>query len=209
MNMLELRTQKGLSRVGNLSIPTGERFGWVSISKPRATAFQSGSLVGYVVMFTDSASVAGDWGQLEDEASRSVDPEEFTRIRRWDVTPFLHSDLQSDTCDEEEGSTGEISAFLDTVYDLSARGKEDYAIDVIFEFMNNLLVEGQFEACDRILSEVAIARIPPVLMVSFLTITAAAKPKLKNRHRFFSIIRRLVARQRGEKAAQRLLDGLE
>lgn len=104
---------------------------------------------------------------------------------------------------------GEISAFLDTVYDLSAQEKTDCAIDVIFNYMNNLLVEGKFEFCDRILSEVALTRIPPVLMISFLTITAAAKPKLKNRHRFFSIVQRLIVQERGEKGAQRLLNGLE
>ena len=75
--------------------------------------------------------------------------------------------------------------------------------------MNNLLIDEQFDACDLILAEVALARIPPVLMVSFLTISAAAKSKLRNRDTFFKIVRRMVAKQRGEKAADRLLDGLD
>jgi hypothetical protein len=127
----------------------------------------------------------------------------------WEYRPFFDSDFQRDICDADESATSEISAFLDTVYDFAKREKEDDAIDVIFQYMNNLLVEGQFNACDRILGEVDIARIPPVLMVSFLTITAAAKTKLKNRERFLNVVRRVVARERGEKAAGRLLDGLD
>ena len=110
---------------------------------------------------------------------------------------------------ENEESSSELRVFFDTVYDLAKRGKEDYAIDVIFECFDKLLIDEQFDVCDLILAEVALARIPPVLMVSFLTITAAAKSKLQNRDKFFKDVRQLVAKQRGEKAADRLLDGLE
>ena len=205
-NVLELRAQKGLAGVERLLDVGGQRFGWPVARKPRGSSFPSGSYVACVIMYADSASVAGVWGELEDEKSRSDDS---GRRRMWEFTPFVHSDLQSDVCDEEEGSTSEITVFLAAVYDLARRDEGDSAIDVIFQYMNSLLVEGRFEDCDRILGEVEIARIPTVLMVSFLTITAAAKTNLKNRGGFFKDVRRVVARERGEKTAQRLLDGLD
>lgn len=209
MNVLETRGKKELPGAGRLFDAAGQRFEWAVAQKPRGSSLQSGAYVAYVIICTDSASVGGQWGKPEDKKSYSVDPEEFRRTRMWEYAPFFGSDLQADICNEDEGSTSEISAFLDTVYDFAKRDKEDHAIDVILEYMNNLLVEGQFEACDRILGEVDIARIPPVLMVSFLTITAAAKTRLKNRNTFLKVVRRVVARERGEKAAERLLDGLD
>jgi hypothetical protein len=106
-------------------------------------------------------------------------------------------------------ATRRVSAFLDSVYDYSKRGKEDYAMDVIFEYMNSLFVERNFEACDLILREINIARIPVVLMVSFLTITAADRAELNNRKFFYQSVKRLVEKERGEIATQRLLEGLD
>ena len=102
-----------------------------------------------------------------------------------------------------------ILDLLTTIYGLDQQRDEDHAIDVIFERMNSLLVEGRFNVCDRILAEVDLAKIPPVLMVSLLTITAAARTKLKHRAQFFSHVQAALARQRGAKAANRLLAGLE
>ena len=99
--------------------------------------------------------------------------------------------------------------FLNKVYDFIERDWKDDAIDVIFQHMNYLLFAGEFDACDWILVEVDISRISPVLMVSFLTITAAAKTKLDNRDRFFRAVKRAVTADRGEEATERLLKGLE
>lgn len=100
------------------------------------------------------------------------------------------------------------SVLLSTVYDLYKCGREDYAIDVIFRHMDNLFVERNFEACDLILHKVNIKRISVVLMISFLTITAAYKADLKSRKLFYRCVKRLIIKERGEVVARRLLDGL-
>ena len=208
MNLLGLPAQKKRPR-GGLLERSGNRLRWpvAQVSHHRDTP--ANSYVAYIIVCTDTAAVAVFSDELGDNQSRSLDPNYFIHGFEAELTPFLQLDIEGDSFDEDQGSTSEISAFLDTVYDFSKRRKEDHAIDVIFEYINNLLVEGHFETCDRILGEVDIARIPTVLMVSFLTITAAAKAKLKNRRRFYKLVERVVARERGAKATQRLLDGLD
>ncbi len=126
-----------------------------------------------------------------------------------DDEPWLDVEVDRQGEGDDQDAASEFSVFFDEVCGLAGRGEEDRAIDVIFEHVNSLLIEGRFEACDRILAEVEIARIPPVLMISFLTITAAAKPQLHNRDSFFRNVAGVIARERGARAAERLLDGLE
>lgn len=207
INLLDVQTQK--KRGGGLLERNGNQLRWPVSRVSHHGDSPSNSYVAYVVVCTDTAAVAVFHGGPGDVQCRSLDFDDALSTSEEELTPFLRLNIERDSFDEGRESTSEISAFLDTVYDFSRRGKEDHAIDVIFEYMNNLLVERQFEACDRILGEVDIARIPTVLMVSFLTITAAAKAKLKSRRRFYKLVERLVAKERGEKATQRLLDGLD
>ena len=102
----------------------------------------------------------------------------------------------------------ETEAFLDRVYGLQSKGQARHAIDVVFQHMNRLLMEGRFEDCDEILSRVELRRIPPMIMAAFLTITAAARKELKNRPVFFENVRLLVEAERGPEDAKRLLVGL-
>lgn len=176
---------------------------------PRFLKGASQKFVAYVVVSTDTAAVTAFPDELEEWQSRTDESDEASSANEAELTSFLQFGTECEYSIEEEGSTGEANAFLDTVYDFVKRQKEDHAIDVIFEYINQLLVERRFEACDRILGDVEIARIPTVLMVSFLTITAAAKSKLRNRRRFYKSVERFVALERGNKAAQHLLDGLE
>jgi hypothetical protein len=178
---------------------TGSFPSWAVAQEPRGYIVVAGSYAPYTIVDVDFASVSANSWKREDATNPSGQEFSF----------FLRSDYHDHSCQIEDSSTSEISDFLNTVYGFAKRGEEDEAIDVILEYINDLLVEGQFDSCDRILDEVDLARIPPVLMVSFLTITAAAKPKLKSRDRFFKVVQRLVAKQRGGKATARLLDGLD
>jgi len=192
------------------SIPSGSSFTCIIVLKtdtsPISSSYQA---TGRQVKMRGAAVRSGAWASFVGENAGVNDPDDFSNFGDWGLIPYTRSDPTSASFAQEDGSAGETSAFLDTVYDLARSGKEELAIDVIFEYMNGLLVQGKFGTCDRILAEVDIGRIPPVLMVSFLTITAAAAPRLKNRRRFHQFVRALVARERGEKAAERLLDGLE
>lgn len=191
-------------------VPCVPPLAWVIVFKTDTPATSSNRPMSGARVSMGGATVPGGvWALLVRENAGINDPVDFDEFGIRGVIQYTHSDPVSASIIEDDESSGEISAFLDKVYDLARCGKEEFAIDVIFEYMNTLLVQGEFGTCDRILAEVDIGRIPPVLMVSFLTITAAAASRLKNRKRFYQFVRALVARERGEKAAERLLDGLE
>lgn len=149
------------------------------------------------------------WVKIVGENSCADATGEIAPGQKWEFTPIVDTDLRGEYGEQRDDTDNQIGVFLDSVYSLAKQGKEDHAIDVIFEYVNSLLVQREFKSCDELLAEVNIEKIPPVLMVSFLTITAAAKPKLKNRDRFFKLVWGMVARQRGQDAADRLLDGLD
>jgi len=102
----------------------------------------------------------------------------------------------------------EIDQFLAKVYSLNDSGREEEAIDVVLGHFNDLLEAQRQDECDRILDRIELSRIPHVLMLSFLTITAGAKGKLKNREKFFHQVWQLIADKRGNEIANRLLNGL-
>lgn len=125
-------------------------------------------------------------------------------------SPFQFSCVEGNAADPDLDDVSEdIEAFLDRVYDLAEKSQSRRAIDVIFLHMNTLLMDGKFHVCDRILSEVDLQKIPPMLMTSFLTITAAARKKLPHRPMFYRNVRRLVEAKRGPASADRLLVGLK
>ena len=108
--------------------------------------------------------------------------------------------------DEKED---EVQSFLNHLDDLIQNEEPRRAIDAIFQQFNALLLAGNFDLCDKILAKVDLERVPPLLLASFLTITAAAKDKLPYRATFYREARRRVEAQRGSDGADRLLSGLE
>lgn len=59
----------------------------------------------------------------------------------------------------------------------------DEELDIIFNGIDDKLLQGDFSGVDLILSQVRIKDFPPVLLCGFLSITFAAKHKLKYRER--------------------------
>jgi hypothetical protein len=90
---------------------------------------------------------------------------------------------------------------LDYVYSLVKAEKIDKAMDVVFEEVDGMLGRGSFDCCDDLLPMIDVSRLDSNLMVGFLSITKAAKDKLKNRDA-------LVKRIEQELDDPKLLDGL-
>lgn len=97
---------------------------------------------------------------------------------------------------------------MDLINQIARSPSIDDAIDLIFEEIDRLLKEGGFEECDTILFGVDPLAHPPSITLAFLTITHAAKSKLKYRERFFDITEHLFVFKYGEEYTQRLLQGL-
>lgn len=95
-------------------------------------------------------------------------------------------------------TTSDIDNFLDKVYLLSRLDKVDSATDLIFDYIDWLLRAGEFNTCNELLLRVDVEKLTTTLMLSFLTITAAAKSKLGARSDMY---------QRVESRMTRLMDG--
>ncbi len=107
-----------------------------------------------------------------------------------------------------EADVAGIDQFFDTVRKLDREKELQAATDQVYELFDRLLTEGSFETCDRILMRVDVGNLSTSLLRSVLTITAAAKEKLKARDDFFTRVEREMIRQRGEETTKRLLSRL-
>lgn len=81
-----------------------------------------------------------------------------------------------------------VPKWLAEVYEAVAERRVRHAIDVLFERMDDLFLEGKFQEADRILSSVDVEKLDENLMVGFLTITFAAKEHLNNRDALYQHI---------------------
>jgi hypothetical protein len=103
---------------------------------------------------------------------------------------------------------GEADAFLADLYRQVREGEEDAALKAIYHHLYRLWQEGQVGLCERILEEVDVGALPPVLLIGFLTVTAPLKERLRTREAFYQRARERVEVVRGSEP-ERLLVGLE
>lgn len=109
--------------------------------------------------------------------------------------------------DEEVGSPAADMGWLDRVYSLVASGETDDAVDLIFDFVDDRLLEGDAARVDDLLVTTDVKRLDTTLMLAVLSITKPASDQLCNRAAF---LRRVEARLRLEEPErmERLLSGL-
>jgi hypothetical protein len=89
---------------------------------------------------------------------------------------------------------------------LSDDEKIHAAGDRIFDFVQGLLMKGDFGTCNDLLSAIDVARLRPPLMIAFLSLTLAAKDKLAvSRDSYYSRVQEAMAIERGEEKTTRLL----
>ena len=82
----------------------------------------------------------------------------------------------------KEASDG--TAWLEEVYSLVASGDPDTAIDLVFENIDEMLLEGHFDACNELLLAVDVKRLDTNLLVALLSVTRDAKAALSHRDEF-------------------------
>lgn len=102
----------------------------------------------------------------------------------------------------------EIDVFLDSAY-LVSKTSVDRALDIIFNTIDDLLLDDKFDICNQILESVWVDVFDLDLLLGFLTITFAAKSHLKCRERFFERVYDKCLLEEGKKHTEELLVGLE
>lgn len=81
---------------------------------------------------------------------------------------------------------------------------------LIYNYIDDLLLDGQFEICDNILLNLNHEDFnDPTILLSFLTITAAAKDRLKNRHSCYLKIKSFFEKNYTKDKVEAMLVGLE
>lgn len=93
-------------------------------------------------------------------------------------------------------------SFIDRAIRLEARGKTSAALDLIYDQVDERLIQGAFSEVDNVLAKAETSRLSSNLLVGLLTITLPARGKLVHRAEFLDRVQRELNR-RGE-----LEDGL-
>jgi hypothetical protein len=102
--------------------------------------------------------------------------------RREDLTPRASATEASDKATLRPRPLN--LRWLETVYTRVAAGDPDGAIDVLFEEVDNLLVDADFSAVDSVLRSIDPMRLDTNLIVAALSVTLRASPQLSARERF-------------------------
>jgi hypothetical protein len=99
----------------------------------------------------------------------------------------------------------DVALFLERVYRLS-ESDEDGAIDEVYNFMDDCLLEGEFSVCDVALESADPKKLPHSVIVSFLIVTQRAKKKVeRGRNRFYERATDAVAEKHDQDYVHKLL----
>jgi len=134
-------------------------------------------------------------GQTVDQVSRSIRRMSLRLISSPDI-PRLEV-LSSPSQDDWLAKSAE----------LYRSGKREESLDIIFDSIDDMLLESKFEDCDKILAEISVAELANPQLLTVLTATAPAKERLPSRQALVKRVK-LTLNERGGNAS-RLLAGLE
>ncbi|MFO0607981.1 MAG: hypothetical protein U0324_32755 [Polyangiales bacterium] len=101
-----------------------------------------------------------------------------------------------------------LEDFLERVYSLSQSDREAALLDLIYDTLDDMLLDEQFGRCDAALARVDVRRLSAVAMVGFLTITLTAKHLLPSRVALVARIREDLRGSRSPAEIDELLKGL-
>ena|SRR6188508_1537397 len=99
-------------------------------------------------------------------------------------------------------------SFLHKIYTLDKINRDD-ALDLLFETVDDLCYEGQFEAIEPLLKEFDVDKCSTTLAVGVLSITFAAKDELPSRADFYNRVFLAVEKAEGSRKAEELLSRLK
>lgn len=96
--------------------------------------------------------------------------------------------------------------FFKKVYRRCKRQQDAAAVDLIVDSIDNLLLRGRFDECERVFAEAQPMQMSGAAIVSFLGITLAARMEIPSRVKFYDAAIEAIAYMRGSReAAERLL----
>jgi hypothetical protein len=126
------------------------------------------------------------------------------------VRSDLQTDLVAGAASEQQEELKEKSIGFIAQLERTLRDDgEDAAMRFVYRRFYSLRKEQNYRLCDCILEDVDAARLPPIVLIAFLTITAPLRNQLSNRIAFYARARAAIDSVRDPKAAYRLLVGLD
>jgi hypothetical protein len=98
-------------------------------------------------------------------------------------------------------------SWLTDVYALNEAGETDDAVDMIFDRVDDLLLDGEAPQVDDLLNAIDVKRLDITLMLAALSITKPAADRLQNRLGFVGRVEGRLREVAGDRM-ERLLSGL-
>lgn len=102
-----------------------------------------------------------------------------------------------------------LDEFRERVESYCASGHTDCAIDVIYDVVDDMLIDGQTETVDRLLGRLRVQRLDIATMLGFLSITCGDASRLPARHAYFQAVRDDLRRRGEQDRMGDLLHGLD
>lgn len=93
--------------------------------------------------------------------------------------------------------------------DLSRAEKLDAAVDLVFDTVDDMLLEGRIEEVDRLLERIPVNDLAPAILVGFLTITAPARGALGARAALVGRVRARLGEGTTAEELAKVMQGLE
>lgn len=115
-----------------------------------------------------------------------------------------------DEPDDQSVKIRAISAahpWLEEMYTFVSKKHYELAIDLLFEKVDHMLIEGQMRECDLLLQGIDLARLESNMLVGLLSVTLEAGDYLPYRRELFSRIEQIFTKTSPERV-ERLLVGL-
>jgi len=85
--------------------------------------------------------------------------------------------------------------WLDKVMQLDREGQVDDAIDIVYENMDELLLDGKYQAAGEILEHIECDQLSEYLLIAFATITLTKKKIIPKRDDFMARVRDSLRRR--------------
>ena len=79
---------------------------------------------------------------------------------------------------------------LEPMYQPVEEGRTARALDVLFDHIDDMLCDGEFQRCDEVIQHIDLERLNTSLLVGVLSITLAAREKLNHRRQVVEAIRK-------------------
>jgi hypothetical protein len=120
--------------------------------------------------------------------------------------PILFLGYSKDSFEKAVPAAFPASLWMPDVLISAENGRRDRAFKYIFDEMDKLLRNGDFEVCNRRLETLDVQNLSPDLLVAFLTITLPAHEHLLARPAFYARVEKRLA---DEPDKDKLLSGLK